>query len=144
MTFTTPQWPLPSLQSLSLLSCPPFLESFWQSRIFFPSSLLQAIAGVGLPFARQVRATLMPSVASVSELLSSSMMSGGTENLKLLKLEQFNWVHDVFSNHLKCKKTLKVATVVYVLDKNKYDFYFCQLTFPLNLKVSWINGMILI
>ena len=37
------------------------------------------MAGVGLPLARQVRDTLMPSVARVSELLSSSIISGGTE-----------------------------------------------------------------
>ena len=69
----------PSLQSLSLLSWPPFLASLWQSRIFLPSSRLHAMAGVGFPFALQVRATRMPSVANVSELLSSSIMSGGTE-----------------------------------------------------------------
>ena len=69
----------PSLQSLSLLSWPPFLASLWQSRMFLPSSRLHAMAGVGFPVALQVRATRMPSVANVSELLSSSIMSGGTE-----------------------------------------------------------------
>ena len=49
-----------------------------QSLICFPSSLIQAMVGDGFPSARQLRITLIPSVANVSELLMSSLISGGT------------------------------------------------------------------
>ena len=49
-----------------------------QSLICFPSSLIQAMVGDGFPSARQLRITLIPSVANVSELLISSLISGGT------------------------------------------------------------------
>ena len=43
-----------------------------------PSSLLQAICVRGFPRALHTKVTAIPSVARVSELLSSSIMSGGT------------------------------------------------------------------
>ena len=57
----------------------PFLSWGWHSLMGLPSSLLQAICVLGLPRALHTRPTGMPSVAKVSELDSSSMMSGGTE-----------------------------------------------------------------
>ena len=47
-----------------------------------PSSLRHAICVRGLPLALQIRVTSIPSFAKVSELLSSSMISGGTVNKK--------------------------------------------------------------
>ena len=48
-------------------------------RIGFPSTLTHEMVGGGLPLARQLSMMLIPSFANVSELLSSSIMSGGTE-----------------------------------------------------------------
>ena len=54
----------------------------------FPSSLLHAIWVRGLPRALHTRPTGIPSVARVSELESSSIMSGGTEAKIRLKIKQ--------------------------------------------------------
>ena len=59
-----------------------------QSLICFPSSLIQAMVGDGFPSARQLRITLIPSVANVSELLISSLISGGTR-----KKVRFNYLN---------------------------------------------------
>ena len=44
-----------------------------------PSSLLQEISGGGRPWALQRRLTELPSLMSTSELVSSSLKLGGTE-----------------------------------------------------------------
>ena len=66
-------------------------------RIGFPSTLTHEMVGAGLPLARQLSMMCIPSLASVSELLSSSNMSGGTAGRKREKRE---W-HDltVFSSN---------------------------------------------
>ena len=56
-------------------------------RIGFPSTLTHEMVGAGLPLARQLSMMCIPSLASVSELLSSSNMSGGTAGRKREKRE---------------------------------------------------------
>ncbi len=53
-------------------------EEVLHSLIGFSSCLFHEMTGAGLPRARQFIRTRIPSLASVSELLSSSTMSGGT------------------------------------------------------------------
>ena len=52
-----------------------------------PSSLLQAIWVRGFPRALHTKVTAIPSVARVSELLSSSIMSGGTAKNSIVNKE---------------------------------------------------------
>ena len=58
----------------------PYSKEFFssQSLISLRSSLRHLMVGGGFPSARQLNVTRMPSVASVSELLDSSMILGGT------------------------------------------------------------------
>ena len=51
-------------------------------RMGFPSTLTHEMVGGGLPLARQLSMMRIPSLASVSELLSSSKISGGTAGKK--------------------------------------------------------------
>ena len=54
------------------------ISDLLQMRIGFPSTLTHEMVGGGFPLARQLSMMRIPSLASVSELLSSSKMSGGT------------------------------------------------------------------
>ena len=58
-----------------------------QSLISFWSSLRHLMVGAGLPSARQDNVTFMPSFPSVSELLSSSMILGGTAKCEMTQHE---------------------------------------------------------
>ena len=68
---------------------PPPPATLSQILMFLPSSLTQEMVGVGFPPALQFRRTRIPSVARVSELLSESMMFGGTTKTRNLILFQF-------------------------------------------------------
>ena len=61
---------------------PKVISDLLQMRIGFPSTLTHEMVGGGLPLARQLSMMRMPSLASVSELLSSSKISGGTAGKK--------------------------------------------------------------
>lgn len=60
----------------------PFRTSLGPDRISrcSPSSRLHVILGTGCPFARHTRVAFSPSRTVTSELVSSSIMSGGTAN----------------------------------------------------------------